>query len=134
MPLLNWEVVSRDDPDYRTCLAVSAAAGAGIGSVTGLGAFSVPLAMGGAAWGLAAGYAACPYLLPAIRRKIEGVLPLSEFEVRSAADALGRYAHIADAKDSVKLLSLVRRAYALPARNTKPDGRPPSVLARHLPS
>ena len=132
MPLLNWERVGRDDPNFKTCLVVTTAAGFGIGSMTGLGVFSVPLGFGGALWGLAGGYFACPYLVPALRRKIEDGLPLSDFEARSATEALGKHAGLSDARDGVKLLSLIRRSTSTALTAATPDSRPPKALAQQL--
>ena len=77
MPLFGWERVDREDPDYKACLTVTTSAGAIVGGMTGsfLGpAGTLAGYAGGAVWGLAAGYLACPYLVPAVKRKIENGL------------------------------------------------------------
>ena len=112
MPLEGWEKVNRDDPYYKACMTVTAAAGAIVGGATGsiLGpAGTVGGYAGGVAWGFAAGYLACPYLVPAVRKKIEDGLALNDQEVAAAADAMGRYANVAHAVDAVKLVAVVRR-------------------------
>ena len=111
MRLLGWDTVGRDDPNYKACASLATAIGAVAGGATGsfLGpAGTVAGYAGGAAWGLAGGYLACPYLVPALKRKIESGMPLTNAEVRSAAEALGQYARVRQATDAVKLLAMVR--------------------------
>jgi hypothetical protein len=111
MPLLGWENVSRDDPDYKLCVKASVAAGTVIGGVTGsmaMGTGTIPGALAGSLWGLALGYLACPYVAPAVRRKIESAMPLSDADVRSAAEAMAQYAGVKQASDALKLLALVK--------------------------
>ena len=114
MNLFGWEKVERTDPYYKGCLAASSVGGAvageivgGFGSVPtmGLSFLAVPA---GIVAGFAAGYIGCPYLAPMIRRKIEAAIPLSEAEVRSAAESLGMYAGVRDAGEAIRLLSIVR--------------------------
>jgi hypothetical protein len=117
MPLAGWDRVGRDNEDYKTCVQAASAAGAVLGMVTGAAAGGVGAPAGfvaGALWGFAAGYLACPYLAPAVRKKIEGGQTLSDVEVRSAADALGRYASVHQAPDAIRLLGLVRQAQCSP--------------------
>ena len=111
MPLFGWEKVSRDSSEYKTCVSITTAAGAIIGGAT---TSVVPVAgtlvgyVGGTLWGLAAGYVVCPYLAPAIKRKIESGTPLAESEVRSAAEAMGTYAGVKNAPDAIKLVAMVK--------------------------
>jgi hypothetical protein len=112
--LFGWEKVERTNPYYKGCLTASVAAGFAAGNIVG-GSASVPtgglsfLAVpAGLAGGFAAGYVVCPYLAPGIRRKIEAAIPLSELEVRSAAESLGMYAGLRDASQAIRLLSIVR--------------------------
>ena len=115
MGLFGWERVERDDDYYKVCLAGSTAAGFVAGVITAGAA--APATGGtsflvgpksGTAIGFAAGYLACPYLAPFIRRKIEDNVPLSRAEVLPAAEALGLYAGVKDANDALRLLAMVR--------------------------
>jgi|CXWL01.1.fsa_nt_gi hypothetical protein len=133
MPLFGWEKVSRDSSDYKTCVSITTAAGAIIGGAT---ASVVPVAgtlagyAGGALWGLAAGYLACPYLAPAVKRKIEKGMPLAESELRSAAEAMGTYAGVNNAPDAVKLVGMVKSI-----RGRKPSAQVcsnPALVAKDL--
>jgi hypothetical protein len=133
MPLMNWEAVGRNDEYYKACTGVFTAGGAIVGGATGsvLGpAGTVGGYLGGAAWGFAIGYFACPYLAPAIRRKLESGALLDDAEARNAAEAMGQYASLSQAKDAVKLVALVR-PYA-----GRGDGAPvctaPHARAREL--
>lgn len=111
MALFGWERVGRNNSDYKACLAATTATGAIVGGATGS---VVPVAgtvagyAGGALWGLAAGYLACPYLVPAIKNKIEKGMHLTDSETRSAAEAMGTYVGIRDASEAVKLVALVK--------------------------
>lgn len=115
MPLDGWESVDRSDSDYKACVALMTAGGAVIGTAVGALA-SVPTGgtsllagpASGALWGFVAGYLACPYLAPAVRRKIEAGSMLTDSEVRSAADAMSTYAGVGRASEAVRLLSMVR--------------------------
>jgi len=98
-------------------MVVSSAAGAVLGGATGsfLGpAGTVAGYLGGSAWGFAAGYLACPYLVPAVRRKIEAGSFMTDFEARSAAEAMGRYAGVNRAVEALRLVSLVKGARVSP--------------------
>ena len=133
MPLSEWEKVSRDDPYYKVCTVVTTAAGAIVGSATGsvLGpAGTVSGAAGGAAWGLAAGYLACPYLVPAIRKKIENGMALSDHEITSAAEAMGRYTGVHQASDAVKLVAVVKHIAGGQRRTLA--SRAPALTAKQL--
>ena len=111
MPLLGWEKVSRESSDYKACVGVTTAAVAIVGGATGSvvpGAGTLAGYAGGALWGFAAGYLVCPYLAPAVKRKIEKGMPLAENEVRSAAEAMGNYAGVSNASEAVKLVAMVK--------------------------
>lgn len=132
MPLLGWDRVGREDANYKACIAVTSAAGAVIGGATG--SFLGPVGTvggyaGGAAWGFAAGFLACPYLVPAIKRKVEDGLFMSDAEVRSAAEAMGRYANLTQAADAVRLIGLLKGA-RLPS--TVVECANPSFVAKQL--
>ncbi len=133
MGLVGWERVGRNDQSYKACVAVTTAGGAIAGGVTGsfLGpAGTLTGYAGGAAWGLTIGYLACPYLVPALKRKIESSMPLSEAEVRSAAEAMGRYAGVREATDAVRLLGMVRTCD--PSRRIGGACGDPAATARQL--
>ena len=132
MPLTGWEKVSREDEVYKACLTVSTAGGAIVGGMTGsfLGpAGTVSGYLGGAAWGFAAGYLACPFLVPPIKSKIERRLDLSEAEVREAAEAMGRYALVSDAGSALRLLAVVIEHTGKPGAQACPT---PQFVARQL--
>ncbi|WP_019668333.1 hypothetical protein [Eudoraea adriatica] len=111
MPLFNWEKVDRNNPHYKTCVKATTAAGAVAGMATGS---VIPVAgtaagfLGGAFWGFVGGYLACPYLVPAIKKKIEQDIPLTNYEIKSATEAMGSYAGLSSAPDAIKLLALVK--------------------------
>lgn len=114
MNLLGWENVDRSDIYYRACMVATTAAGGAAGIIVG-GVSSVPtagmsfsLVPAGLALGLAAGYLACPYLAPRIKKKLEMGVPLADHDVRPAVEALAAYAGIRNASDAVKLLAIVR--------------------------
>jgi len=111
MGLFGWETVSRDDPSYKACLTATTGGGAIVGGMTGsfLGpAGTIAGYAGGAAWGFGLGYLACPYVPPLVKKKIESGFSLSDSEIRSAADAMSRYAGVQQASDAVKLVALVK--------------------------
>ena len=132
MTLFGWERVSRDGPVYKACLTVSTAGGAIAGGATGtilgpagtLGGYA-----GGATWGFAAGYLVCPYLAPAIKRKLELGDVLGEADLRHAVEAMERYAGVTQANEALRLLAVVRSA-RLPPRS--PVCRNPRVVARQV--
>jgi hypothetical protein len=132
MTLSGWERVSRADPVYKACLIVSTAGGAIAGGATGtilgpagtLGGYA-----GGAAWGFAAGFLLCPYLAPAIKRKLEMGDVFGEADLRNAAEAMGRYAGVTQANEALRLLAVVRRARLSPR---SPVCGSPRLVARHL--
>jgi hypothetical protein len=132
MPLLGWERVSRDNPDYKACLAVTTAGGAIVGGATGSPLLLPGVMAGyaaGAAWGLAIGYLACPYLAPAVRQKIQAGAALSDLELRSASEAMGQYAGVSNASDAIKLVRLVKGARA--PRTVQPC-MDPRIAAKQL--
>jgi len=86
--------------------------------------------LGGSAWGLAAGYLVCPYLVPLLKKKLEEGLPMTEAEVRSAAETLGRYASVSKASDAIDLLSVVRIHAS--RDGTAPVCRAPARVARQI--
>jgi hypothetical protein len=111
MPLADWASVDRSDPGYKACLLLAGGGGALVGGA--LGSFLGPAGtvsgyLGGAAWGLTAGYLACPYLVPPLKKKLKEGLPMTEAEVRSAAEVLGNYASLKKASDAIDLLGIVR--------------------------
>jgi proteasome assembly chaperone (PAC2) family protein len=122
MPLFEWEKVTRDSPEYNTCLAVTTAAGSIIGGATGS---IVPVAgtlagySAGALWGFVGGYLLCPYLAPAVRKKLESGSQLSHVEVKSAAEAMSKYAAVQRASDAVKLLGMVKLTKITPRSGNK---------------
>jgi hypothetical protein len=133
MPLIEWESVGRSDPSYKACLTVAGGAGAIVGGATG--SFLGPAGtfygyLGGAAWGLSAGYLVCPYLIPPLKRKLEEGLPLTESEVRSSAEALGRYASLTSAPEAIQLLSIIRVHAA--REGAAPACRAPAIAARQI--
>lgn len=133
MSLLGWETVGRDDPDYTACVVVTSAAGSIVGGATG--SFLGPVGTvggyaGGGAWGFAIGYLACPYLVPAVKRKIESGLQLSDTEVRSAAEAMGRYAQVTKASDALRLVSFVKSLP--PTSNASSTCTNPSLVAKQM--
>lgn len=133
MPLVGWESVRRSDPSFKACLTVTGGAAAIVGGATGsfLGpAGTVYGYLGGAAWGLAIGYLACPYLIPALKKKLEEGLPMTEGEVRSASEALGRYASLTKASDTIELLGVVRVHAA--RDGVAPVCRAPARVARQI--
>jgi hypothetical protein len=136
MPLLEWEHVQRDDPDSKACVTVTSAAGAIVGGMTGsfLGpAGTVAGYAGGAVWGFGIAYLACPYLVPAIKGKIESGIPLTDAELRSAAEAMGRYANVNRAPDAVRLVAVVRSARQVKGLNgvcRDPSATATQILAR----
>jgi len=111
MPLYGWESVSRDDPSYKACLQVTTGAFAVVGVMTGR-SMGVGGTLAGAAaglvWGFGVGYLACPYLAPAVKRKLESGQQLTEAEIRSAADSMSRYANVQQAAHAVRLVALVK--------------------------
>lgn len=125
MTLTGWERAERSDPYYQACLAGFGLGGAAAGGIVG-GAAAAPTAglslpallSAGVALGLAAGYLACPYLAPMIRRKLESGAPLSSAELKSAAETMGRYANVRSAGEALKLLAVVR-AKAPEAKNAQ---------------
>jgi|GEM_PF-4046858 len=130
MPLTGWEKVARSDPVYRACVAGTTALGGVSGVILGgaaapaTGGLSFALVPEGLALGFAAGLLVCPYLAPAIRRKIGDGDPLGDFEVRAAAEAVGRYAGVVRADEALRLLALStavgRRAGGAPACTSAP--------------
>ena len=137
MPFADWEKVSRSSDDYKICLVGTTAVGA-VGGMA-VGAFTVnPLGVlgggvGGALLGLGFGYIACPYLAPLVKRKIMNGERMDETEVRTAAEAMSRYAGISNAEDSVRLLARVRQS--LPsAKNiaNRPVCQSPQATAQML--
>ena len=134
MPLANWERVDRNDPAYKACLGLTSAAGAVIGGATGSPALVLGMTAGyvaGAAWGLAIGYLACPYLIPHVRSKIESGTFLTDSELRSAAEALASYAGVQDAPAGVKLLAIVKLRLAA-APGNGPACQHPAIVAQEL--
>jgi len=138
MTLFGWEQVDRNDSDYKTCLAgvsaVGTAAGVLVGAIgaaptAGTSLAALPLA--GTAVGFATGYLLCPYLAPAVRRKITLNGSLTQKEVESAADAMGRYAEVRSAAEAVRLLSIVRKV-SLGTRNEVSVCQAPKSVARKL--
>ena len=132
MTLFGWERVSRSDPVYQACLTVSTAGMAILGGAAGsfLGPpGTVSGYAGGAAWGFAAGYAICPYLAPAIKRKLELREVLTETDLRNAAEAMGRYAGVTQASEALRLLALVRSA-RIPPRSAVCAN--PRLVARQI--
>ena len=133
MSLFGWEKVSRDATSYKACVALTTSGGAIVGMIPGSvvpGAGTLAGYAGGAVWGFAIGYLACPYLAPAVRRKLETGMPLSHTEIRSAAEAMGSYAGINGADDAVKLVGMVK---ALPANKiVAPDCLSPTYAAKRL--
>jgi hypothetical protein len=133
MPLFGWESVSRDDPSYKTCLAASTGSGVVIGAMTGRSAGLQGVlagAAGGLLWGFGLGYLACPYLVPAVKRKIENGLSLNDAEIRSAADAMSRYASVGQASEALKLVGLVKST--VPVSYSGAVCRDPAQTARRL--
>lgn len=112
MPLFDWERVPRSDPVYQACLATTVGAFAIVGGAAG-GPLLLPGILGGyaagAAWGFATGFLACPYLVPAIKRKIETGEAFNLNDVRSAAETMSTYADVNKARDALMLLATVRR-------------------------
>ncbi len=130
MALLNWEKVDRSDPAYKACVTVSTAAGAIVGGATTAPLGALPGVLGGAAWGLAAGYVLCPFIVPAVRRKLEDGSAFTDAEVRAAAEGLGRYAALSQASDAVSLLGILR-VYAT-REGSVPACRSPVNAARQI--
>lgn len=133
MALLGWQRVSRDDPYYEGCLAGSSVGGVAIGAtmgsfvVPGIGTFTAGVA--GLAIGFAAGYVACPFLAPGLRRKIEGNLQMSAIELNEAAEAMGRYAGVGNASEAIKLVAISKAA---PIPQRPPLCRDPRADAQKL--
>lgn len=133
MSLSNWEKVSRSDPGYKACLTGTTAALSVVGGMTGAaagGLGAVPGYAAGALYGFIAGYLACPYLVPLIRGKIESGEILSEYEMRSAAESMGRYAQLSGAPDAVRLLAMIRQGQ--PKRLGSPACVHPAYVAQQL--
>ena len=128
-----WERVSRSDPYYKGCLAAFTGGGAILGGMTGsvLGPLGTGAGyLGGAAEGFAAGYLACPYLAPRIRAKFEQGLPLTEMDMRPAAEAMSRHAGVDRAEDALKLLGVVRSLG--PTAGSRAACLDPRLAARRL--
>jgi hypothetical protein len=94
----------------------------GLGTLAGFGS--------GVVWGFVMGYLACPYLAPGIKRKFELDQSLSDAELRTAADAMSRYADVKTASDALKLVALVRRDARIVADT--PVCAAPAQVARRL--
>jgi len=114
-----WEKVSRDSEEYKGCVA----AVTGVGGVAGLivGAAGSPLTAGtsvaalgaaGVGMGFITGYLACPYLAPKVKKKLLDGAELSDLEAKNAAQAMGRYALVSDAKSATQLVSQIRAKVA----------------------
>lgn len=140
MGLTSWERVGANDPAYKACMAGTVGLGAVAGIIAGsagaagtagaLTPFMPALMLKGAALGFAAGYFACPFLAPAIRRKFELGQPLDVLEVRTAAEAMGKYAGVNSAPEAVKLVAMAR-GLAAGARG-QPVCAAPAQAARDL--
>lgn len=134
MPLFDWESVSRDDPDYKMCTNVTSAAGFVVGAAVGapLRRAEAIVATGaaGAILGFAFGYLACPYLVPAVKRKLETGSFMSDADVRFAAEAMSQYASVTQASDAVRLVSFVKSAH-FPSKASLVCPNP-SLIARQL--
>lgn len=133
MPLTGWEKVTRDSEAYKACLAVSTAGGAVIGMATGSivpGGGTIAGFAGGAFWGFISGYLACPYLAPAIKKKLELGNGLTSLETRSAAEAMSKYANVTEASDAVKLVRIVKETKV--DMSKKSVCHSPTAIARNL--
>ena len=111
MSLFGWEKVSRNDSDYKTCVQVTTAVGVVAGMATGAPALAPGVLAGAAAgafWGFVGGYLACPYLVPVLKRKLELGQPLTQVELKSAAEAMGKYANVKNASEAIKLVALTK--------------------------
>jgi hypothetical protein len=121
-----WDEVSRDTEEYRTCRTAVTVAFAVVGGATAAvstaGVGTPAGYLGGAAWGLATAYLACPYLVPAVKKKLELGASLTDSEVSLAVEAMAKHSGIHSAKDGVRLLSQVRPY--LVRRGKAPAGHP----------
>ena len=111
MSLFNWEKVDRNNSDYKACVKRTTGVGAVAGMIYGSvlpGAGNLAGFASGALYGFVAGYLACPYLAPVIKKKIEQSMPLTQVEIKSAAEAMGSYAGLSNAPDAIKLVALVK--------------------------
>ena len=135
MSLDHWDKVSRDSSEYKTCLVTSTGAGAIVGSAVG-SAVPIPVLgtvsgyAGGAFWGFVFGYLACPYIAPAVKKKIENGMSLTDSEVRAASEAMGLYADLKKADDAIKLLALIKSTS--PRAVSSQDCSDPKFIAQEL--
>ena len=65
-------------------------------------------AAAGAFWGVVGGYIACPYLVPALKKKLELGQSLTEVELKSAVEAMGKYANMNNALEAIKLVAIAK--------------------------
>jgi hypothetical protein len=72
----------------------------------------------------------CPYLVPAVKKKLEEGSSMTDAEVRSAAEALGRYASLTSAPDAIELLAIMR--VQAPRDGNAPACRVPAQAARQI--
>lgn len=114
MGLSGWRRAERSDPYYKACVATFVGGGAVAGNI--VGGFAAPVTGGtsfaavpvGIAMGFVAGFLLCPDLAPRAREQLERGFPLSKADVKSAAEAMGRYASVYRADEALKLLALAR--------------------------
>lgn len=131
----NWEKVSRTSEDYKACqLATSGIGVAAGGIVGGAGApltagLSVPVVMAaGGLLGFAAGYLACPYLAPAVKKKLTDGVNLSQNETKHAVEAMHKYAGFSEEKKSLQILAELKPHLASAVSKKGPG----AALARHV--
>ena len=109
---MKFEKTTRDDPYYKACVAGTTVIGAAVGMFGGSlavpGAGTLAGAAGAGLIGFGIGYFACPYLAPAIKKKIQGNVKLSEEELFSAVEAMKTYSGTRGDLEAIKLVALVK--------------------------
>ena len=131
----NWEKVSRNSDEYKACQMATAGIGVAAGGIVGgagaplTAGLSVPVVMAaGGLLGFAAGYLACPYLAPAVKRKLTDGVTLSSNEANNAVEAMHKYAGFTDERKSLAILAELR-----PHLQSAGGGKGPgAALARHV--
>lgn len=120
---------------YRMCVLGATGAGVASGLMVGrwLGVTGVLTgAAAGAVLGLVVGLKTCPRLAEPIKQKLFSKAPMTERELRSAADALADVAQLRSRGDAVQLLALIHTAAPQVVALRRGAGLPPPMAAAQL--
>ena len=114
-----WEKVERDSAEYEACVAATSVVGVGAGGITGgagaalTAGLSVPVLMAaGGALGYVAGYLACPYLAPAVKKKLMAGERITHNEAKNAIEAMHLYGNFTNEQQTLTTFAGLRQMLA----------------------